>query len=88
MGYDLEVRLAPTERPGQLDLSVVANVQIVFELPSDRVVVLNLQELPHLSHKPLPNFTLLSRDTLGSDCSASKTFSGCRNSLSAIPSIS
>ena len=51
MGYDLEERLASAERPGQLDLSVVAYLQIVSELPSDRVVVLNLQEVDSLVSK-------------------------------------
>ena len=35
MGYNLEKLLAPAERPGQLDLSVVAYLQIVSELLSD-----------------------------------------------------
>ena len=51
MGYDLEERLAPAERPGQLDLSVVAYLQIVSELPSDRVVVLKFQEFNSLVSK-------------------------------------
>ncbi len=51
MGYDLEEHLAHAERPGQLDLSVVAYLQIVSELPSDRVVVLNLQEFNSLVSK-------------------------------------
>ena len=51
MGYDMEERLAPAERHGQLDLSIVGYLQIVSELPSDCGVVLNLQEFNCLVSK-------------------------------------
>ena len=53
MGYHLEEGFAPAERPGQLYLSVVTYLQIVSELPSDRVVELNLQVFNSLVSKTI-----------------------------------
>ena len=50
-GYELEERLAPAERSGQLDLSAVAYLQIASELPNYRVVVLNLLKFNSLISK-------------------------------------
>ena len=51
MNYNLEERLGPAERPGQLDLSMVAYLQIVSELACDQVFVLNFQEFNSLVSK-------------------------------------
>ena len=48
MGYVLEERLPPTERPGQHDLSTAAYLQIAAEIPPDRIIVLNLEMFQRL----------------------------------------
>ena len=48
MGYLLEERLPPAERPGQHDLSTAAYLQIAAEIPPDRIIVLNLEEFQRL----------------------------------------
>ena len=48
MGYQLEERLLPAERPGQHDLSTAAYLQIAAEIPPDFIIVLNLEEFKRL----------------------------------------
>ena len=48
MGYLLEERLPPAERPGQHDLSTAAYLQIAAEIPPNRIIVLNLEEVQRL----------------------------------------
>ena len=48
MGYLLEERLPPAERPGQHDLSTAAYLQIAAEIFPDRIIVLNLEEFKRL----------------------------------------
>ena len=53
MGYLLEERLPPAERPGQLDLSYAAYEQIAAEIPHDRIIVLNLEQFQRLTSATL-----------------------------------
>ncbi len=48
MGYLLEERLPPAERPGKHNLSTAAYLQIAAEIPPDRIIVLNLEEFQRL----------------------------------------
>ena len=44
MGYVLEERVPPAERPWQHDLSTASYLQIAAEIPPHRIIVLNLEE--------------------------------------------
>ena len=48
MGYLLEERLPPAERPGQHDLSTAAYLQIAAEIPPNRIIVFNLEKFQRL----------------------------------------
>ena len=48
MGYLLEERLPPAERPGKHNLSTAAYLQIAAEIPFDRIIVFNLEEFKRL----------------------------------------
>ena len=62
MGYLLEERLLPAERPGQQDLSTAAYLQIAAEIPPDRIIVLNLEEFQRLVSATLIDlYTMFAR---------------------------
>ena len=48
MGYLLEQRLSPAERPGQHDLSTAAYLQITAEIPPNRIIVFNLEKFQRI----------------------------------------
>ena len=48
MGYLLEERLPPAERPSQHDHSTAAYLQIAAEIPPDHIIVLKLEEFQRL----------------------------------------
>ena len=56
MGYLLAERLPPAERPCQQDLSTAAYLQIAAEIPSDRIIVLNLEKFQRLASATLTDF--------------------------------
>ncbi len=53
LGYTLEKYLPPVERPRLYDLSLFAYLQITEPLPSNNIIVLNLEEFNDLASKVL-----------------------------------
>ena len=53
LGYTLEKYLPPVERPRLYDLSLFAYVDITKPLPSNNIIVLNLEEFNDLASKVL-----------------------------------
>ena len=48
MGYLLEERLPPAERPGKHDLSTAAYLQSAADISPDRIIVFNLEDFQRL----------------------------------------
>ena len=48
LGYEPDEWLPPAEHPDQRQLSDLAYLQIAMDLPSDNIIVLNLQEFSDL----------------------------------------
>ena len=51
LGFTLEENLPPVEHPGLNDLSLFAYLQITEPLPSNNIIVLNLEEFNDLVSK-------------------------------------
>ena len=51
LGFTLEENLPPVERPGLNDLSLFAYLQIIEPLPSNNIIVLNLEEFNDIVSK-------------------------------------
>ena len=48
MGYLLEEQLQPAKRPSKHDLSTASNLKIAADIPTDRIIVFNLEKFQRL----------------------------------------